>query len=84
MMYRRNSLMGIVIGTIAAGLLSAGAMVPTFKVGPSPSMISTQPTRKRRTAGNGAGRLNRSRHWRPARTYKEARAISPFPDRPVR
>jgi hypothetical protein len=29
-------------------------------------------------------RLNRSRRWRPARTYQEARRISPFPERPVR
>lgn len=29
-------------------------------------------------------RLNRSRYWRPARTYLEARRISPFPERPVR
>lgn len=29
-------------------------------------------------------RLNRSRHWDYAETYKEARAMSPFPHRPVR
>ncbi len=29
-------------------------------------------------------RLNRSQHWRRAMTYAEARALSPFPDRPVR
>lgn len=29
-------------------------------------------------------KLNRSRHWDYARTYQEARFISPFPHRPVR
>lgn len=29
-------------------------------------------------------RLNRSQNWRSARSYKEARALSPYPDRPVR
>jgi hypothetical protein len=29
-------------------------------------------------------RLNRSRKWRSAPTYLEARALSPFPLRPVR
>lgn len=28
--------------------------------------------------------LNRSRHWRFAKTYEDARAISPFPQRSVR
>jgi hypothetical protein len=29
-------------------------------------------------------RLNRSQKWKRARTYSEARALSPFPERPVR
>lgn len=29
-------------------------------------------------------RPNRSRKWRSARTYAEARAMSPYPERPVR
>jgi hypothetical protein len=29
-------------------------------------------------------RLNRSRKWRHANTYAEARAMSPYPERPVR
>lgn len=28
--------------------------------------------------------LNRSRKWKRANSYKHARAISPYPDRPVR
>ena len=28
--------------------------------------------------------LNRSQKWKRARTYAEARALSPYPDRPVR
>lgn len=33
---------------------------------------------------NRISRLNRSKRWDYAETYKEARAISPFPHRPVR
>ena len=29
-------------------------------------------------------RLNRSQHWPRARSYKHAREMSPFPERPVR
>lgn len=29
-------------------------------------------------------KLNRSKKWKPAKTYKEARALSPYPERPVR
>ncbi len=29
-------------------------------------------------------KLNRSSKWEPADTYAEARAISPYPNRPVR
>jgi hypothetical protein len=29
-------------------------------------------------------KLNRSNKWKPARTYAEARAMSPYPERPVR
>lgn len=28
--------------------------------------------------------LNRSRHWPPASSYADARAMSPYPNRPVR
>lgn len=29
-------------------------------------------------------RLNRSRNWKSATTYKQARELSPWPERPVR
>lgn len=38
----------------------------------------------RRAGFRRINRLNRSQYWRPARTYQEARRISPFPERPVR
>jgi len=41
----------------------------------------------RHTGGSGwrtIHRLNRSQNWRPAKSYKHARSISPYPDRPVR
>lgn len=29
-------------------------------------------------------RLNRSQHWKPAKSYAHARAMSPYPERPVK
>ena len=64
------------LGSLAAAALAAG----------SPISSATKRTR-RGNAPKGyrtIHRLNRSQNWRPARSYEETRAMSPYPDRPVR
>lgn len=46
--------------------------------------VARQERQARRRFERRARSLNRSRHWAPAETYKDARRISPYPDRPVR
>lgn len=49
--------------------------------------LTVRPSRNpmaRERAPRNVGHLNRSRRWRWAGTYAEARALSPFPERPVR
>jgi hypothetical protein len=60
----------------AAMLFSPAAIVEPLK----------QSTRKRIQIASQLpqSNLNRSRHWDYAATYKDARMISPFPQRPVR
>lgn len=49
--------------------------------------LSALPAGGRRSAPRGyriIRRLNRSQRWKRATSYIEARALSPFPQRPVR
>jgi len=75
-----------ILGAIAAALTTFSAAVP-LQVALRPDFgTPSRPSRRaapRRWRVRGA-RLNRSQNWPYAATYKEARAMSPFPNRPVR
>lgn len=58
---------------------AAAAVAPLMMMKP---VENHAPTPRRST--RYLSRLNRSRKWPYARTYQEAREISPFPERPVR
>lgn len=82
------------------GIKSAMIAAATMSLALSPVVLTSekainsdapQPTRKQKKqrapnpmSWGRTSNLNRSRHWRYAKTYQDARAISPFPDRPVR
>ncbi|WP_156947322.1 hypothetical protein [Bradyrhizobium sp. WSM3983] len=70
----------------AAAMTGAGRItddVVTSTIDPKERPLS-RPAPKPRPSRLPRPGLNRSRNWRYARTYAEARAKSPFPDRPVR
>jgi hypothetical protein len=82
---------------LRAALIAAAAM--GLAAGPSVTITNEkainseapQPARKVKKqkapqpmAWGRSSTLNRSRHWRYAKTYADARAISPFPERVVR
>lgn len=73
---------------MAAALMAACTLPLTYLNRNDVAMIrSVVPVRRRvvrRRSNGGAGRLNRSRHWKSARSYAHARSISPVPQRPVR
>lgn len=71
-------------GVMAAA--AAAMLGPSFAaVAPSLPSISRQTLRQQEASDRlPESRLNRSRHWDYARTYQEARFISPYPHRPVR
>lgn len=62
---------------LAAASASALGAFPAGALGYGP--LHTKPKGWRRI-----NRLNRSRRWAFAETYAEARALSPYPNRPVR
>lgn len=71
------------LGRLAAlaGVLPLAMIMP-----PSAQVQQAQPARRpvQQTQPRRESRLNRSKHWDHAETYKDARFISPFPHRPVR
>jgi len=73
---------------MAAALMAACTLPITFLHRTDVAVIrSVVPVRRkvvRRASNGGAGRLNRSGRWKPARSYAHARQISPYPDRTVR
>lgn len=76
----RHSRMGNIVAAAAA------MMMPGLTIAaPVRPSISRQALRQQEASSRlPESRLNRSRHWDHARTYKEARFISPYPHRPVR
>jgi hypothetical protein len=68
----RMNVRAMAMAAIAAATMMAGKI---GKYGP----LHTKPAASRRIY-----KLNRSQHWRPAKSYQQARMLSPFPDRPVR
>jgi hypothetical protein len=67
---------GVFGGIAAAAMMAVGA-------------LAYLPRSQRFGGGKPKGyrivrRLNRSQHWRRASSYAHARALSPFPDLPVR
>lgn len=87
-MYRRSyaGMMAAVVASFAALAIT----IPTrgIEPPPSPTVERTASKRRRRRVAILSGRaspgLNRSRHWRYARTYQEARLLSPYPWMSVR
>lgn len=72
------------VGLMAAALAALGSVGgPSIVLERPPERPATN-KRVEVTRMRGPSRLNRSRHWEHAETYKEARAISPFPKNPIR
>lgn len=76
-----------------AGMIGAMAALAAVPASPAMTIVvedreerkrERAPTPQRVSLNRGASRLNRSRHWDYAATYKDARAISPFPLNPIR
>jgi hypothetical protein len=67
----------LMAGAVAAALAgtTSGEPVRRQRVQTQPEPIYRHPK---------SPRLNRSNKWPHAKTYAEARAMSPFPERPVR
>lgn len=79
----RRSYLGAAVAMVLAAPLAV--VVGQLNDGRAVLPGSVKPIRKHREARSGGWRpLNRSRHWRRAASYRQARTISPFPDRPVR
>lgn len=68
---RRVGLSGLMAGLIASAIASG-----TFEVNAG--------TYRKRYSHSGNPRLNRSRKWSYATSYKHARSSSPFPNSPIR
>ena len=64
-------------GLMAAALAAVSFSAPIIGSGYGPANTRSSGYRT-------IHKLNRSRHWPRARTYAEARALSPFPERVVR
>ncbi len=75
---------GIGLATAAAALSIGGLGPNVMTSNVDPKEQPRRPAPKPRKSRLPSPRLNRSRNWRYARSYAEARAMSPFPDRPVR
>lgn len=67
------------LGKVALAVAAAVGLTATL----DPGREDPQPRRWVATRRYNQGKLNRSQHWRPARTYQEARNASPSV-RPVR
>lgn len=67
-------------------MASALVALPVFATPASQraEYVARRERQARRVFERRARSLNRSRHWPKAETYKDARRISPYPDRPVR
>ncbi len=81
----RSSRFGI-LGNLAAAA-AAMAIAPAAIIEPDRPSQAVQRTSRQRvqvSQHRPVARLNRSRRWPYAETYADARAISPFPNRPVR
>ncbi len=67
-------------------LAHVAAALSLVSIGPQVEIVQQIASEKpiRRARARGPVKLNRSRHWDYAETYKEARLISPFPHIPVR
>lgn len=82
---RIESRIGLLADTIASlgvGMQNTLESIAEFRAAVEAPM--RKPRRMRRTRVVGRVRLNRSRHWLFAETYKLARAMSPTPWTPVR
>lgn len=81
-MHKRNfGMLAVLASALTMNIFTLPALSPR------PPKIRSVQRKRRKTAPKSWGRvshLNRSRHWPYAATYKEARRISPYPDRPVR
>lgn len=77
-MRTNRSFIGLSVATMLAAALPMPSVARSLSSGPSPKGAKVTRTLRSRV------RLNRSRKWADATTYKEARAMSPFPERPVR
>ena len=67
-----------------AALLSLAALPPAAIFAARPQVQRNVRRTVRREYRRKETRLNRSRHWEFADTYKQARAMSPVPHNPVR
>lgn len=80
-MHKRNFGLLAILATALTGNIFS---MPVLQATP-PAIRSVRQARRKAPRGwRRVSRLNRSQHWKFAATYKEARAISPYPDRPVR
>jgi hypothetical protein len=80
------------ISIAAAGLMALSLGASAFVVSDKPAVAPDSPALPRKLQARRppvkrervAPRLNRSRRWRYAESYVDARRISPVPDQPVR
>jgi len=68
----------MMLGIAGAPLMSPLAAVVRYQASPSRRRHARQMQERKLRP------LNRSRHWPPAYSYKDARRKSPFPNSPVR
>lgn len=84
----RRSSLALIAAALSLGISTVPILTAKPMMQPEAPAVIVKRRRKGKHAGTGWGRskpgLNRSRHWRYAETYSQARALSPFPDRPVR
>ncbi len=72
------------LAAAAAGILAIATPMQQLAAVVPPQIEVKAKKKKLRRGYHKTSRLNRSKHWRRAASYKEARAMSPFPERPVR
>jgi hypothetical protein len=73
-----------VLGALTAALLYGFPGAPMHRISGYVSGAAMRMRRPPVAIHRPPPRLNRSRHWAYAETYKDARRISPFPTMPVR
>lgn len=83
---RKLSHLGMMAAAAASMMALPGIAIQSVGIG-NEVVAPTRPARRQRVEIEHRApppRLNRARRWQYASTYENARALSPYPDRPVR